>query len=272
MLFQRLSCTFAFLFFSVFTNYVLYSQEVKREKKPLKGSLPSSKQNPNASFAQNHWFLLPTLIQSSRYSIVRKSNQRFILKIISRPVIDRKQLLQSAKIYEEQYLLWLQEQQKNLLLDLCNYQKKQKIKYIKLLEQEKERQYTLWKNVQKSYIYTLKSYLNQRLRKNKIEATLQQKIVKALNVISEIQIRRQRHWILAWESFLKITKSSLQELIVKKSMLTCDSKDSLLNQITTNPIIPKEESMRPYYLALYRFLHLLPLEERIRFLKKTHGI
>ncbi len=199
-----------------------------------------------------YWFLLPT----EDLGLV-KGQGRQVRKLFEAPSLDLKTILNQASLHEKNIRIWLVRQQRTLQQRLCRLAPTRIAVHIQALQKEKQRQLLLWKNVHRSYGHSVRAYFDKRQRLRKIDTSLVVIILKAFAVVEEMQDVRQQQVLASWLALIDLWQQDRQE-----AQKICTN----LKKIKFN----QPEMMRPYYLAFYRFLSLVPIEERSRFLAHLH--
>ena len=188
-----------------------------------------------------------------------------LIPFFSDPLLDRDGILKEAEIQEGLFRDALKRKRAELSLALCG--KKDDVTRKSLLgnlKLEHKRQITLWGKMQERYTRSMIDYLKQRKEAGKINSSFFAFILDTYHAVPEIQKYRQgllnQSWAIffsRWESRPRKQRKWLSQACKKTLKQTDREKVSTVRE-------PKEKLMGPYYLALYRFLRLLPTSERIR--------
>ena len=202
------------------------------------------------------------MLPGSRLKGHKKLSRRY-LNLFAAPSLDLEAIFSFAEDYEKKILHWLHEQKYNLNRNLCTLKQSELKKQLHYLKEEKKRQFLLWQAVHKNYTRSVQNYLKQRQIMGKIEPSLLKLIQNNFEDLKEMQHQRQKQIVDAWDPLFRTWERQLARYSPPKA--NCRSQSAMDFKEPNN-----RELIRPYYLALYRFLRLFPASERGPFLFHIH--
>ena len=261
MILRHICLCYLFSFYMIFLPSALSSQdkEMKKEyQQPFFFSNYFAKYGKINENTKNK----PEKQLVKKYKIREGSK---LISFFSKPLLDRDETLEEAEIQEVQFREVLKKKKVELSLMLC---KKKDVlereRFLNDLKSEHKRQITLWGKMQERYTRSMRDYLEKRKEAGKINSSLFPSVLNTFHTVSKLQKYRQGLLNQSWAIFFSKWKPSSRK---KRKRLSQSCRITLKHKsqekvFTTQE--PKERLMSPYYLALYRFLRILPVSERIR--------
>ena len=221
---------------------------------------------------QDNWFLLPT----SRLEGYKKLGQVY-LNLFAAPSLNLEAVFALAKKYEKKIEYWQYKQRYDLKRSLCLLKQNEFQERLGYLQKERKRQFLLWQAVHQNYARSVENYLEKRQALGKLEPSLLKLIQSSFKDLKEMQHQRQKQISGSWALLLRTWEAQAAKSSLFRKSCAAQSQSrpfrGFLQQEEASIKKEKQEArelIRPYYLALYRFLRLFPASERGPFLFQMH--
>lgn len=202
------------------------------------------------------------------------------LRLFSAPVLDPVAIEAMADRYEKRSRELLSERRARIVEYVCGLAPDKRPNALGRLEIRRQQQWNRWLNLQQRYETSLKYRLTENTHGD--DAIAQARLMTLLASREAVQALQRERQQLVSESY-----GQLLETLVNRAPagpdadVPCDgpvtnrtTNRGPPNQRTENPIHPGQPTeylYLPYYLALYRFLSLLPPDDRSRLLLALHS-
>ena len=198
------------------------------------------------------------------------------LRIFSAPVLDPGAIETMAARHETTSREILAQRQADLIAAVCAFEPAERGAAIDAFEIRRQRQWTRWLTLQERYETSLKYRLSAGVHRD--DAAGQARLATLLQSRAPVQALQRERQKLISESYARLL-TALKNQVEDEPAAACstDLRPAPPRDVgpgkpaEPNDWQPEEYLYLPYYLALYRFLNLLPPDQRAELLLALHS-